>query len=106
MKATTDFEVMYKISKQENERLEQELQESEDIAARANLRYMEKCKELEQIKHERTAYKTSLENLEASIPKIKADAFEEGAYWERDCSYHADVGSAADEYANKLEAGE
>jgi len=68
---------------------------------------------LEQIKHERTAYKTSLENLEASIPNIKADAVLDLCKNEtsivrlrNDNKRSVIFVSDAYKYANKLEAEE
>lgn len=77
--------------------LEIELQESEDIAARANLRYMEKCKELDLLKQ--------------ALPKIKADAVLQAAKDLDFYSVHCDdtdinVGDEMAEYASKVRAGE
>lgn len=73
--------------------LEIELQESEDIAVRANLRYMEKCKELDLLKQ--------------ALPRIKEDAvreaIEEAAWYNNRTT--ASI-SDMEEYANKLRAGE
>jgi len=49
------------------ESLRAELKESNDIAGRANLRYMEKCKELD--------------ILNQSLPKVRADAVNGFAAW-------------------------
>lgn len=84
--------------------------------------YKRKDDEIEALKQqlttaqqEATAYRISLENLEASIPKIKADAvLEVLSDLEHDCNGWAkdDAGRVYwhDEqiraYANKLEAGE
>ena len=73
--------------------------------------------ELAIARQEATAYRISLENLEASLPKIKADAVRsavkttESRVYSEDhfglVSYHNEILSQdVLEYANKLEAGE
>ncbi len=62
--------------------------------------------ELATAKQEATAYRISLENLEASLPKMQADAFEAGAEWCETRISRYRVSQAADIYADKLEAGE
>ena len=44
-------------------------------------------------------------DLKASLPKVRADAFTDGAIWERESSFHKDIEIEAEAYAIQLEAG-
>lgn len=43
--------------------------------------------------------------LEASLPKLRADAFIDGATWDRESRFHKDIEIEAEAYANQLEQG-
>lgn len=85
MKCTTDWEAMYKLCLKESQAIEQDLATA---------------------KQEATAYRISLENLENSLPKIKADAVLDFGHNMAHEMCDEEYEIAAHNWANKLEAGE